>query len=244
MKALPKLGDVLGGIGGEAEVCEKKFFRTTIQDGVEGIIPEREVDIGRRSCGHDVRSVFDANSGGVSGKGDACARIEKRNVVRSVAGSVKDVEFLLTDGQSFSAVEDTNILRGDGERFTEEARQVIAPEASSAGKELCGIGEMGCAFAVNVNAEPRIFAQQRAGGSGVIEVDVREQDRFEIGKFYAVGKQLRAESFERGGGTGIDDGGVAVVGCEESGGDGARTAIPVDVEDGEGRHGRLECYEI
>ena len=91
------------------------------------------------------------------------------------------------------------------------------------------------ALGVNVNAETGIFANQGAGGSGVIEVDVGEKDGFEISDGESARKQLGAQSVERGGRAGIDDG-VMAAGFEKSGCDGVWAAGPVEIERGGGRH--------
>ena len=100
MQTLAEESDVLGGIFGEAEVREKKARGAEIEDGVEGLIPDGEIDIRRRSGGHDVGAVGDADAGGVSGERNAFLGIEVGDVVARVAGSVEDFEFSLAAAES------------------------------------------------------------------------------------------------------------------------------------------------
>ena len=69
----------------------------------------------------------------------------------------------------------------------------------------------------------------------MIEVDVGEEDGFEIGDGESAGAEFGAQSFECGGRAGIDDG-VMAPGFEQCCGDGARAAGPVEVERGGGGH--------
>ena len=235
VQALAEEGDVLGGIFGEAEVREEKARGAEIEDGVEGLIPDGEVDVGRWSGGHDVGAVGDADAGGVSGEGHAFLRIEIGDVVARVAGSVEDFEISRAERNGFAAIEDVDVLFGDWESFAEETREFIAPQAACAGEKNGRIGHVEGAALVHVNAEAGIFADEGAGGSGVIEVNVGEEDGFEIGDGESAGAEFGAQSFERGGRAGIDDG-VMAAGFEESGGDGVRAAGPVEIERGGGGH--------
>lgn len=170
--------DVLWGIFGEAEVGEEKARGMEIEDGVERLIPDGEVNVGRRSGGHDVGAVGDADACGVSGEGHAFLRIEIGDVVARVSGSVEDFEIALAERDGFAAFEDVDVLFGDRERFAEKAREFIAPQTSRAGEKNGRIGQVERAALMDVNAEAGIFANEGAGGSGVIEVDVSEEDGF------------------------------------------------------------------
>ena len=79
-------------IFGIAVVRQKQTRGATTENGGEGCFPETEIDVGRRSGGKNVPSVFDADSSGVSDKGDAVRVVEVADVVRSVAGCVGDLE--------------------------------------------------------------------------------------------------------------------------------------------------------
>lgn len=235
MESVAEERDVLWGIFGEAKVGEEEACGTAIEDGVERLIPDGEVDIGWRSGGHDVGAVGDADACSVSGEGHAFLRIEIGDVVAGVAGSVEDFEIALTERYRFAAFEDVDILFGDRERFAEKVREFIAPQAAGAGEKNGRIGQVERAALMDVNAEAGIFADEGAGGSGVIEMDVGEEDGFEIGGGESAGVELGAQSFERGSWAGINDG-VMAAGFKESGGDGVRAAGPVEIKRGGGGH--------
>jgi hypothetical protein len=231
MQTFAEESDVFGGIFGEAEVGEEKARGAAIEDGVEGVIPDGEVDVRRWSGRHDVGAVGDADAGSISGEGDAFLGIEVGDVVARVAGGVEDFEMSLAERDGFAAFEDVDVLFGDRERFAEEPREFIGPQAACAGEKNGRIGHVERAALVHVNAEVGIFANEGTGGSGVIEVDVGEEDGFEIGDGESAGAEFGAQSFECGGRAGIDDG-VMAAGCEKSGGDGVRAAGPVEIERG------------
>jgi hypothetical protein len=235
MQTFAEERDVLGRIFGEAEVGEEKARGAEIEDGVEGLIPDGEIDVWRRSGGHDVGAVGDADSGGISGEGNAFLRVEISDVVARVAGSVEHFEFSLGERNGFAAFEDVDILFGDRESFAEEAGEFIAPQAACTGEKQGRIGHVERAALVDVHAQVGIFADEGAGGSGVIEVDVGEEDGFEIGEGESAGKELGAQNFECGGRAGVDDG-VVTASFEQGGSDGVRAAGPVEVERGGGGH--------
>ncbi len=94
---------------------------------------------------------------------------------------------------------------------------------------------MECSALMHVNAKAGIFSDEGAGGSGVIEVDVGEEDGLEIGDGDSSRMQFGAQRFERGGRAGIDDG-VAAASFQESGGDRVWAAGPVKIKRGRGGH--------
>ena len=99
------------------------------------MIPDGEVDIGRRSGGHDVWAVGDADACGVSGEGYAFLRVEIGDVVARMAGSVEHCEISRAKRNGFAALEDLDVLFGHGQSFAEEPRQFVAPQAACAGEK-------------------------------------------------------------------------------------------------------------
>ena len=95
---------------------------------------------------------------------------------------------------------------------------------------------MRCAFGVNVNGKARVFADECAGGAGVVQVDVGEEDGVEIADTDAASVEGMAQGLDRGARTGVDDGAMAVR-FEKRGGDGVRASHPEIVEGGDRRHG-------
>jgi hypothetical protein len=152
-----------------------------------------------------------------------------------VPGSVKHVEFFAAEGERFAAFEDLEILRRHRLRFSEEAVQIVGPQAGGAGEELGRIDEVRGSFGVDVNAEARTFEYEGAGGAGVIEMNVSKQDGVKIGDGESAREQVSAEGFKGRGGAGIDDG-VVSVGLEKSGSDGVRAAGPVKIQWRDGWH--------
>ena len=88
---------------------------------------------------------------------------------------------------------------------------------------------------VHVDREAGILADERAGGPGVVQVDVREEDGVEIAHGEAMSLKTLTKSIERGAWARVHDGMVAVR-FEQRGSYGARPAHPEIVECGDGRH--------
>ena len=52
---------------------------------------------------------------------------------------------------------------------------------------------MCCAAGVNENAQTRILPNERSGSAGVIEMNVREQNRVQVGNVQPVARELFAK---------------------------------------------------
>src|SRR5712692_2073761 len=85
---------------------------------------------------------------------------------------------------------------------------------------------------MDVHGEAGIFAHQRAGSAGVVQVDVREKKGVEIAHADATCLQSAVQSLQRGARAGVDNGAVAVR-FEKRSGDGSRPPHPKIVERGD-----------
>jgi hypothetical protein len=92
---------------------------------------------------------------------------------------------------------------------------------------------------VDEHAELRILADQRAGGAGVIEVDMRQQNRRHVGEPDAGGGEMLMQCRQGARRAGIDDGDAGRP-VQNRAGNHARTILKMEVEvrhaDGEGLH--------
>src|SRR5256885_8243665 len=93
-----------------AEVRQKQFRGTQRVDCVERLIPDFNVDIGRRRGGQNEFVAFDADSAGVADKSSSVLRVPKRQVMRSVARRVEHFKIAFADGDGFSAFEWAQIV--------------------------------------------------------------------------------------------------------------------------------------
>src|SRR5260370_29136071 len=99
---------------------------------------------------------------------------------------------------------------GDGENFSEQALQIIRPEALCTGQELGRVNHVRRTKLVDVHGEAGVFPDKRAGSAGVVQMDVCEKNGVEIAHAEAMGLEILTKSFERGARAGVDDGAVAV----------------------------------
>src|SRR5882762_10132086 len=93
-----------------------------------------------------------------------------------VAWCVDDFEFARAEREIFSALKDAQIFRRNGQNFAEKKLQIVGPEALGAGKKLGRVNHVRRALRVDVHGEAGIFAHQRAGSAGVVQVDVRQKN--------------------------------------------------------------------
>ncbi len=107
------------------------------------------------------------------------------------------------------------------------------------------------AILVDIHGEAGIFAHQRAGSAGVVQVDVCEKNGLEIADSDATGLELSLQRLERGARAGVDNGAVPVR-FQKAGRDGARPSHPKVVEGGDGVHqkssvaqdGKFDCRQL
>ena len=71
-------------------------------------------------------------------------------------------------------------MRGHGQHFAPEAIHVVAVQARGARQELRGIRHVRRAFFVDIDAHVRMAGDERAGRTGMIQVDVRQQQRANV----------------------------------------------------------------
>src|ERR1700675_677045 len=112
MQALAEVGDMLRGVFRITKMCDEKSRRPAIENRGEGLFPHRKINVRRRSCGHDVRAVGDANPRSVPRECDTVLLIKIRDMVRRVARSINNIKFSRAHEKSFSAFENLNILFG------------------------------------------------------------------------------------------------------------------------------------
>lgn len=80
------------------------------------------------------------------------------------------------DGNAIRIAEHLDALGWDGQHFVPEAVHLVAIDPAGASQETGRVGEMRSAAGVREHPNLRILAHERPSGTGVIEVDVREQN--------------------------------------------------------------------
>src|SRR6266851_3642148 len=113
---------------------------------------------------------FDAHSRRVANKSDAFRLVEIADVVRGVARCVDNLDLPRAERECFTAFEDAQILRRNGKSFSEQALQFVGPEALGAGQKLRRVHHVRRAILVDIHGEAGIFAHQRAGSAGMVQV--------------------------------------------------------------------------
>ena len=196
IKTLAKLLNVSRGIFRETEMSEKELGWAAVQNTFEGFVPYGEVNVGRRSGGHHIGAIGDADSRCVAGERDTFLRVEISHVMAGVPRGVEHVEFFIAERERFAAFEDFEVLFGDGLRFAEKPMEIVGPQAGSAGKKPGRIDEVWGAIGVDINAEAWIFKYERTGGASMVKMNVREQDGVEIGDGEPAGEQVMVEGFK------------------------------------------------
>ena len=96
---------------------------------------------------------------------------------------------------------------------------------------------MVCAAHVNVNLQMRIFLDKGAGGAGVIEMNVGEQNGLQVWDGTVANSELLTKILESRSGARIDER-SKIPGPQQRGGNGTRPALPIQIQRGDGIHRR------
>ena len=158
-----------------------------------------------------------ADARGVADERDPRVRQEVTDVMRRVAWGVRPRQIVADDvqgtglslwktpGRGLLAVsgsfpqgearpQDRHSLFATG-RTSPQSRSMSAPYSREAlVEQLRRIDQVRRAAFVHVHRRVRAFGDERAGGAGMVEVDVREQDRAHVGEREAARRQRRDEA--------------------------------------------------
>lgn len=99
---------------------------------------------------------------------------------------------------------------------------------------------MGQATRMNVDFQARILADQRASGAGVIQMNMSEKDGAEVGNAQSQLLELVAKRVKCRSRTRINECRMTLR-AEKNGGNRARMAGPMEVNDSSQMHRRIEC---
>ena len=76
--------------------------------------------------------------------------------------------------------DDADVRLGDGHELAPQRVERVAVETARARLEPRRIDQVRRPELGDVHLEPRVLANERSGGAGVVEVDVREQEMTEV----------------------------------------------------------------
>ena len=220
-------------VGGDrrvgAEVRHEQRRGAPPADARKALAPQLEVDIGRR-CRRQHEPVVPApDACGIAHERHAAGGAVVAHVMRCVARRIRHVEIAAARRDALAAAQDGQSLRRHGKEFAPEPIHLVAPEARRARDELLRSDQVRCALLVDVHAQLRVLAHQRPRDARVIEVDVRQQNRAQIGDADARALELGAQRRQRAGRAGVDERDPAGA-INDHGGDDARGAQEMQIE--------------
>src|SRR6266404_3031428 len=119
MQPSPEFIDVLRRITRIAEMSEEEPRRPPRENGRKRVLPDLKTDVRRRGGGQDVRAIINTDARRVSHESDIFRGIKVADMVRSVAGRIRDFEFARAQSQHLATLEDAQIFLGDRQSFSE-----------------------------------------------------------------------------------------------------------------------------
>src|SRR3974390_3090831 len=215
----------LGGLL-KREVRQKESLGTQSTDGVKRGFPELKVDIRWRRGGKNVGMAIHADSCGVANKRRAVAQIEIGNVMGSVAGRVEYRYAARAKRNGFAPGKHAEIFLRHGNEIAVEPVHLVSVQTGSAAQQLRRINHMRSAALVDVDLQTGVLADQGARRTGMIQVNVGQQDKTQVGNAKPSVVQLRAQRVDRRAGSRIDESGDVII-ANERAGDRTRMSDPV-----------------
>ena len=205
MQTLAILRDVDCSLIGETEVRQEQLPRLKFRDGIERSVPQFDVNIRWRSGGKNERLSFNADASGVADERDAFGRVKIGDVMECVTGSIEHAQFPRTERKRLAAREHMQIFLGDRQKVAEQSTQIVAIQPLSAGEQIRRVGHMIGAARVNINLQMRIFLYKRTAGTGVVQMNVRQENSLQVRDGEVVSGELLAKIRQCRGGTGIHE---------------------------------------
>ena len=152
------------------------------------------------------RARLEPDAGGVADERDAGVGVEVADVVRRVSRRVGHVEVAAAGGEALAAAQDDEGVLAAPAGISPQSRSISSPHSRVAlAISFAGIDHVRRALLVHVDAQRRILAHQRAGRAGVIEMNVRQQNRAHVGHRDARLLERRAQRRQRARRSGIDE---------------------------------------
>src|SRR5262249_8600048 len=110
-------GQILRRIVRIAVVGEKKSRGLATQDGSEGLVPDFQIDVGRRSGRQNEGPVVDMDAPGVADESDAVGIIKIADMVAGVTRGVFDVDVVRAQWNRFAPFENAKVFFGYGKKL-------------------------------------------------------------------------------------------------------------------------------
>ena len=206
------------------------------ENQIHAAAPYAEIDVRRRSDGNHKGDAFHANSTRITHESVSGGRFEPGDMMRGVTRRIKNLKAASAERNILAAFQRDNVFAGHWKKFAEAGFHAGIVKAASAGEKLRRIRHVASAQFVDVNTQARIFAQERAGSAGMIQVDVSEKERIQVRDRDAPALKLAAKHGEGNRRAGVNESQLAIA-FEEATGDGARMAEIFDVDSCGNRHG-------
>ncbi len=171
-------------------------------DSLQALLPALEVDVGWRRRRQHVAGT-DPNAGGVAHIGGAVAGVEVADVVHGVARGIGDLEATSLDRHGLAAAQRPERSNRHRQELAPQPVHVGAVEPRRAGQQLLGTGQVPGAQVVDVHGHARHPSDNRPRRAGVVEMDVREQQRPDVAELVIERRQSAFECREARGRSGI-----------------------------------------
>ena len=229
--------ELVGGVLVGAEVGDEQRVRLPVGDAPEAGLPHIEVDVGRRRRGQDEALGADPHPRGVADERHPARAVEEADVMGRVPRRVRDLELPVAHREALAPGEDVHVPLGHRQELAPQPVHVVAVEPARAVQQLRGVHHVRRPRLVHVDGDVGVLAHEGAGGPGVVEVDVGEENRPDVGRRDALLAERRAQGVEARRRAGVDEGGPAGV-LEDGGGDDPGLAEEVQVGIGDAARDR------
>ena len=197
--------EVGGRVAVQSEVRDEHSRRLPRPHPFDAGLPRAHVDVGWRRRRQHVRTRPDADAARVARVHHARTPIAVTHMVRGVARGIRHVEQGAADIQHVFVGRHHEIGGWHRRELPPQTVHLIPVEPRRAREQLRGVHQVRRASLMHVHLHVRMLADDRPRRSGVIEMDVRQQQPVHVTRCATDGGQPVKERRQAAGRSGIDD---------------------------------------
>lgn len=217
-------------LGDGPEVREQERRGRPRENAFDTPLPELQIDVWRRR-GRQHEPTIDAHAGRVADKRDATRWVVVAHMVRGVPGRVRHVERASAGLDPLSTAERDQVLSRHGGHLSPPVVHAFGVDATRTRHEARRVGHVTGAAFVHDYLDVWMSAGDRAGGTSVVQMDVRQQEVPDVAPRHAERLEAGVERLEATGGSGIDQGHAARA-AHEAGRNDVRSTLKSQIDPG------------
>src|SRR6202158_4809398 len=180
-----------------SKVRDENFLRFARCNRIDTLKPSFDINVRWRSQRRGNRCAGITESARIAGKGDAVALVEICDVMPSMSRSVGHFDRAGRSLDLLAALERSHILLRHRNKFTPQPIDLITVQACSTFEQTCGVHHVRRASLMHIYPKPGIFSHQRPGRTRMIEMNMGQENRRQVGNSNSLLGKVSAQRPDR-----------------------------------------------